>query len=188
MKLRRNDWISLIVAILLPQLAGGLGAVATASSVNGWYRELKKPAWNPPGWVFGPVWTLLYLMMGVASWLVWREGSRKSAETELKPASGTANDEPVPRLALPADPETRQALALYGGQLGLNTIWSLVFFGLRSLGGALAEIGALWTLIAITAARFFRLKPAAGWLLVPYLVWSTFAALLNGTIWRLNRE
>jgi translocator protein len=184
MKLKRNDWISLAVAVLLPQLAGGLGAVATVSSVNTWYRKLKKPSWNPPSWLFGPVWTVLYLLMGVASWLIWRQGSQRSAESALAPVEGAAG----PRLTLPEEPETRQALAFYGGQLALNTIWSLIFFGLRSLGGALAEIGALWTLIAITAVRFFRLKPAAGWLLVPYLAWSTFAAVLNGAIWRLNRE
>ena len=88
---------------------------------------------------------------------------------------------------MPEEPETRQALTFYGAQLALNTLWSLIFFGLHSLGGALAEIGALWTLIAITLVRFFRVKPAAGWLLVPYLAWSTFATVLNATIWRLNR-
>jgi translocator protein len=187
MKLKRNDWISLAIALLLPQLAGGLGAVATASSVNSWYRTLKKPAWNPPSWLFGPVWTVLYLLMGFASWLIWREGSQRAGEAAVLVTS-PAPDGAGPDLALPADPETRQALALYGGQLALNTVWSLIFFGLRSLGGALAEIVALWTAIALTAARFYRLKPAAGWLLVPYLAWSTFAAVLNGTVWRLNRE
>ena len=187
MKLKRNDWISLAIALLLPQLAGGLGAVATASSVNSWYRTLKKPSWNPPGWVFGPVWTVLYLLMGFASWLIWREGSQRTAEATTA-ANQPGDNAAGPKLAVPEEPETRQALAFYGGQLALNTVWSLLFFGLRSLGGALAEIVALWTAIAFTVARFYRLKPVAGWLLVPYLAWSTFAAVLNGTVWRLNRE
>ena len=187
MKLKRNDWISLAIALLLPQLAGGLGAVATVSSVNSWYRTLKKPTWNPPSWLFGPVWTILYLLMGFASWLIWREGSQKAA------GATAAADQPVedaagPELAIPKDPDTRQALAFYGGQLALNTVWSLIFFGLRSLGGALVEIVALWTLIVLTVKSFYRLKPAAAWLLVPYLAWSTFAAVLNGMVWRLNRE
>jgi benzodiazapine receptor len=187
MKLKRNDWISLAMAVLLPQLAGGLGALATASSVNTWYRGLKKPAWNPPGWLFGPVWTVLYLLMGFASWLIWRQGTERATELVTGTAE-SANNGTGPRLALPQEPETRQALALYAGQLALNTLWSLIFFGVRSLGGALAEIGTLWALIVLTAVRFFRLKPAAGWLLIPYLAWSTFAAVLNGAIWRLNRE
>ena len=149
MKLKRNDWISLAIALLLPQLAGGLGAAATASSVNTWYRTLKKPAWNPPGWIFGPVWTILYLMMGFASWLIWREGSQRAAAAPDRPVEDTAGA----KLAIPEEPEIRQALAFYGGQLALNTLWSLLFFGLRSLGGALAEIVALWTAIALTAAR-----------------------------------
>src|SRR5450756_2339261 len=124
MKLKRNDWISLAIAVLVPQLAGGLGALATASSVNTWYRKLKKPSWNPPSRLFGPVWTVLYLLMGVASWLIWRQGSQRSAESALA-AADAAEGAAGPRLALPEESETRQALALYCGQLALNTIWSL---------------------------------------------------------------
>jgi translocator protein len=172
-KLERRDWISLALALLIPQLAGGLGAVATASSVPTWYRTIRKPSWNPPSWVFGPVWTMLYLLMGFASWLVWRR-SREERRT----------DSP---LAPPEDPEEREALVLYGAQLAFNSLWSVIFFGLRSIGGALAEIVLLWGLILATVLRFYRLRPAAGLLLLPYLAWSSFATVLNAAIWRLNR-
>jgi translocator protein len=173
MKLRRDDWISLAIAVVLPQLAGGLGAIPTASSIPTWYKTLNKPSWNPPGWLFGPVWTLLYLLMGVASWLVWHRSRQE------KPAEAV--------LALPQETEEKTALALYGAQLALNSLWSIIFFGFHNIGGALAEIAALWALIVATTARFYRLRPAAGLLLLPYLAWTTFAAALNATIWRLNR-
>jgi translocator protein len=171
--MKRRDWISLGVAVAIPQVAGGLGAIATVSSVPTWYQTIKKPSWNPPGRVFGPVWTILYLLMGVASWLIWRRSR------EEQPAEGA--------LGLPAKPEARSALGFYGAQLVLNTLWSIIFFGLRDIGGALAEISVLWALILATTVRFYRLRPAAGLLLIPYLAWSTFATVLNAAIWRLNR-
>ncbi len=161
MELKRDDIKSLAAAVVIPQAAGGIGAVATASSVKTWYQTIKKPAWNPPAWVFGPVWTSLYLMMGLASWLVWKE-PRKNGDKQA-------------------------ALAWYGAQLGLNTLWSLIFFGGRRIGLAALEIGLLWSAIAGAAVRFYRIRPLAGLLLVPYLLWTTFAAVLNATVWRLNR-
>jgi tryptophan-rich sensory protein len=140
---------------------GAVGGIATSSSVSTWYPTLAKPAWNPPNWLFGPVWTLLYILMGVAAWLVWRKGF----------------DAPgVPR-----------ALILFGVQLLFNLAWSIVFFGLRSIGWALVEIVAMWVLILVTLVAFYRLRPLAGWLLVPYQLWVTFATALNATIWWLNR-
>jgi translocator protein len=181
-KLKRNDWIGLAIALLLPQVAGGLGAIATASAIPTWYRTLNKPSWNPPGWLFGPVWTALYLMMGAASWLIWRKGRERRA---VQPAS--AADPAGAPLALPEDPHERSALGLYGAQLILNTLWSIIFFGMHSISGGLAEIAALWALIVATAVRFYQLRPAAGWLMAPYLAWVTFASVLNATLWRLNR-
>ncbi len=161
MDVKVEDVKSLLAAVAIPQVAGGIGGVATASSVKTWYRTIKKPAWNPPNWVFGPVWTTLYLLMGVASWLVWRERGRED--------------------------EKKTALAWYGAQLGLNTLWSLIFFGGRKIGLAGLEIGLLWTAILGTAVRFYRIRPLAGLLLVPYALWTTFAAVLNATVWRLNK-
>jgi tryptophan-rich sensory protein len=117
--------------------------------------------WNPPSWLFGPVWTLLYILMGVAVWLVWRTGFDA--------------------------PGVRGALILFGVQLLFNLAWSFVFFGMRRIGWALVEIAATWALILATLIAFYRLRPAAGWLLAPYQLWVTFATALNATIWWLNR-
>jgi len=169
-----RQWVALGVALAVPFVAAAIGGRATGKSVNTWYRTLRKPAWNPPGWVFGPVWTVLYTMMGIASWQVWRSGNGPTLEdnTLVEPAKKRV---------------VNGALALYGVHLGFNVFWSVLFFGQRNIKWALAEIFVLWALIAATLVRFYRIKPEAGLLLVPYLLWSTFAAVLNATIWRMNR-
>ena len=167
----KKKFLSIAVALVLPQLAGGLGAVATQSSVSTWYRQLRKPPWTPPSWIFAPVWTTLYLFMGLASWLVWQK------------------DQEQTRLIRPEQEERKRlALGVYGVQLALNTLWSLIFFGMRNLHWALLEIVVLWAAILETVRRFFRIRPLAGWLLVPYLLWSSFATALNASIWWLNRD
>jgi tryptophan-rich sensory protein len=150
-----------VISVSLPLLVGGLSGFATASGVQEWYPSLTKPPFNPPAWVFGPVWTLLYIMMGVAAYLVWQKGW----ENEI----------------------VRVALALYLGQLVLNGLWSILFFGMQSPGLAFAEILVLWLAIAATIVWFWRVSPAAGILLLPYEAWVSFAALLNGSLWLLNR-
>jgi len=139
--------------------AAAIGGMLTASSVADWYQTLRKPVWTPPDSVFGPVWLALYLMMGVASWLVWRRSDSSP---------------------------TRGALTLFGIQLGLNVAWSGCFFALRNPGLALAELFVLLVTIAATTATFRRISPLAAALMVPYLAWSTFAAVLNLSIWWLN--
>jgi len=128
-------------------------------STGGWYAALHKPSWNPPAWVFGPAWSLLYVLMAVAAWLVWREGGWK--------AQG-------------------RTLGLFLFQWVLNALWTPLFFGLHRPGLAFAEIVVLWLAIAATLASFWKVRMAAGVLLVPYLAWVSFAAVLNCTIWRLN--
>jgi translocator protein len=154
-----GKWLSLVVALVVPQLVGGLSALISGDSAR-WYEQLRTPAWSPPGWVFGPVWSLLYLSMGFASWLVYRA-----------PGAG----------------RRRLALALFVLQLLLNFLWSPIFFGLQRIGWALAEMVLLWAAVGATAAAFWRVRRAAGVLLLPYWAWVTFAALLNFAIWRLNR-
>lgn len=132
---------------------------ATFVSIDGWYAALQKPSWNPPAWVFGPAWTVLYIFMAVAAWLVWRQGGWK--------AQG-------------------RALGLFLVQWVLNALWTPLFFGLHRPGLAFAEIVILWLAIAATLAAFWRINKVAGALLVPYLAWVTFAAALNFAIWRLN--
>lgn len=151
---------ALFRSLLLPGIAATAGSVATASSVNTWYPELNKPGFNPPGWLFGPVWTTLYLLMGIADQIVSQKGD--SAEAQ-------------------------QARTIYRIQLLLNALWSILFFGRRSPGAALIEIVFLWAAIFMTVVAFARISQLAALLLVPYLIWTSFAAVLNASIWRLSR-
>ena len=155
-----RNWVALIGFIAAAFAAAAIGGAATASSVREWYPLLNKPSWNPPGWIFGPVWTVLYLMMSVAAWRIWR------------------------RRALPG---ARYALTLFFVQLALNALWSLLFFGLRRPDLALAEIVALWICLVLIQREFWRLDRTAGWLWLPYVCWVTFAAGLNTVIVALNR-
>ena len=150
---------ALIGFVVVCFVAAGLGAIATTPEIAGWYATLAKPSWQPPNWVFGPVWTTLYAMMAVAAWLVWRTREHRSV----------------------AGP-----LAVFAGQLVLNVAWSWVFFGLHQPGWAAVEIVVLWLAIVATIAMFWPRSRVAAGLLVPYLLWVTFAAVLNVTIWRLN--
>jgi benzodiazapine receptor len=152
--------VCLVGAIVACFVVAGVGGALTNTSLGDWYPALTKPAWTPPDWIFGPVWTLLYLMMAVAVWLVWR-------------ASGW--------------PRASGAIGLFAGQLALNLAWSGVFFGLRSPGWAALEIVFLWLAIAATAVAFRRHSRLAAALLLPYLAWTTFAGGLNWAIFWLNR-
>lgn len=157
LKLHKNQWLVLAGLILLCLITGTIGGMASAGAIEDWYRTIAKPSWTPPDWVFGPVWTVLYIMMAVAAWLVWKTGDRVAP-----------------------------ALILFGVQLALNLLWSLLFFGARSPGLALIEVVFLWTSVLLTMLAFFGRQSTAGWLFVPYLAWVSFAAVLNFAIWRLN--
>lgn len=161
MTLPRNavEWIALAVFVVGSLAAGFLGSVATMSNIPTWYATLVRPPLNPPNWLFAPVWTLLYILMGIAAFLVWQRRDHPAAKT---------------------------GLALFGVQLGLNVLWSWLFFALHSLGLALVGIAALWLAILGTIERFHRVDPLAAYLLVPYLAWTTFAAYLNAAYWYLN--
>ena len=154
--------LSLLAAILLPMSGGIAGSVSVAKSFSTWYQVIRKPSWTPPSWVFGPVWTTLYTLMGIASWLVWRKWSKENKGVS-KPA------------------------ALYGTQLVLNWIWTPIFFGLHAPGWALAEIVLMWSTILATMIQFFRTDKRAGAMLVPYQIWVSIATALNAAVWWLNR-
>jgi tryptophan-rich sensory protein len=139
---------------------GIVGALTTVTGEGSWYQGLEKPPFNPPGWVFGPVWTVLYALMGLAAFRVWREGTERR--------------------------DVRTALGLFVAQLVLNGVWTPVFFGAESIVGGAVVIVALLVLLALTVRAFFRISRAAGWLLVPYLLWVAFATALNLSIWVLN--
>lgn len=152
-----SEWVALGIAIVVCFGAAGIGSWATVDGLREWYPSLRKPTWNPPSWLFGPVWSALYLSMAVGVWLVWRSSGDHSA-----------------------------AIWLFAVQLVLNVAWSVVFFGRRNIRGAFAVIVAMWLAIAATLVAFASVDALAGALFVPYLAWVTFAGLLNGTIARLN--
>ncbi|HET8727361.1 MAG TPA: TspO/MBR family protein, partial [Alphaproteobacteria bacterium] len=152
-------WGVLLLLLAASAVAGTIGSAVTLPSIPDWYAGLAKPAWTPPDAVFGPVWTVLYLLMVVAAWLVWRSAGWRRA---------------------------RGALTLHAVQLGLNALWSVLFFGLHRTGFALVEILALWAVILATIIAFRRHSPAAAWLMAPYLLWVSYAVSLNAGVWWLN--
>lgn len=154
-----SDLLALTFLVGICLMVGALGAGVTATSVDTWYAGIAKPSFNPPNAVFGPVWTLLYILMAIAAWRVWR-----SADADM----------------------ARGPLTLFALQLALNLGWSVAFFGLRSIGLAILVILALDLAVLATALKFRRIDGLAAALLVPYLAWIAFATLLNAAIWRLN--
>jgi len=156
---RLHDTVGLIGFVAVCFAAAGVGSWLTTLGLDDWYEGINKPTFTPPGWIFGPVWSALYLMMAVAAWLVWRR-------ERFAGAGG--------------------ALGLFGLQLALNVAWSGLFFAMQSPGAALIEIVLLWLAILATLVAFARHSAAAAWLLTPYLAWVSFAAVLNFALWRLN--
>lgn len=154
-----NNTLRLIISILLPQVTGALGALVTISSVGSWYQTINKPSFTPPSWVFGPAWTTLYILMGIALFLIWKSNH----------------------------PLKKQALWLFGIQLFLNGIWSPAFFGLESPILGLVIIVPLWIMIVVCIKVFFQVNKTASYLMVPYLLWVSFATALNASIWYLNQ-
>lgn len=148
---------ALILSLALSLGTGGLSAWLTRNSMD-LYGSLRQPPLSPPGWLFPVVWTILFILMGVAAWMIWEEG----------------------------EPVRDTPLRLYAIQLFFNFVWPLIFFNARLYGLALVWIVLLWVLILFTALRFWQVRPAAGWLLAPYLLWVTFAAYLNAGVWWLN--
>lgn len=152
--------MKLFLSILIPLLVGGISGFFTSSGVQGWYAVANKPWFNPPNWIFAPVWTALYILMGGAAFLIWRAA---------------------------ADHTVKQtALILFVVQLTLNFFWSLIFFKLQQPGWALVEIAAMWLAILFTILWFGKISSAAAWLMVPYISWVSFASVLNYAIWKLN--
>jgi tryptophan-rich sensory protein len=153
--------LRILLAIVICELAGVIGSMFTAPAIPGWYAGLAKPSFNPPNWVFGPVWTALYAMMGLAAYLVYEKGWNR--------------------------PEVRKALTVFGVQLVLNALWSVVFFGGRQLLGGVVVIVLLWLMILLTIRLFSRTSRPAAYLLVPYMLWVSFATVLNVSLYLLNR-
>jgi tryptophan-rich sensory protein len=153
-----NKYLKLFISLLLPQIAGGLGAFFTLSSVQSWYLTLNKPSWNPPSWLFGPVWTTLYVLMGIACFLIWKS----------------------------EHPRKKQVLTLYFLQLFLNSLWSPAFFGAQNPMLGILVIVPMWASILACILLFRKINTWAAVLMIPYLIWVSFATVLNATIWYLN--
>jgi len=154
------DIIKLMISIAICLIAGALGSFFTTPEISTWYATLIKPYIAPPNWVFFPVWTALFIMMGISLFLVWQKGLQ--------------------------DQQVKTALSIFAVQLFLNVLWSAAFFGLRSPIAGLVEISILWIFILVMILKFMRISRVAGLLLIPYIIWVTFAAIINFLIWRLN--
>jgi benzodiazapine receptor len=155
-----RDIVKLVVSLVACQCAGAIGSIATTPAIPTWYATLQKPSFSPPNWLFAPAWITLYLLMGVAAFLIWRKGFKQKG--------------------------VRAALVIFLVQLVLNALWSVVFFGLQSPLWGVVVIIALWIAILITIIKFFKLSTAAGSLMLPYILWVSFAAVLNIALFMLN--
>lgn len=152
-----KNTVALVISIALVAAVAAFGG---RFGPGAWYAQLAKPPWTPPNWLFGPAWTVLYILMAIAAWLIWKADDFRSV---------------------------RVPLLFYAVQLVLNALWSLAFFGLHRIGLALADIVALWGAILVTVLLFWRVRVPAAVLLIPYLGWVAFAGFLNYSLWRLNR-
>lgn len=159
-RIRSFEIHKLIISVFVCQLVGFFGSIFTTPAIPGWYAALNKPTFTPPNWLFSPVWITLYGLMGISAYLVWNKGW--------------------------SNRKVRTALILFLVQLILNALWSVMFFGLRSPLAGMIEIVLLWLAILFTLLSFIRVSTIAGILLVPYILWVSFAAVLNFSIWRLN--
>lgn len=155
-----NDRLKFFLSIIITLGIGFSGSFFTITGTGSWYQQITKPSWNPPNWIFGPVWTTLYVLMGIALYLVWKAERREKTK--------------------------KIALLLFSTQLVFNFFWSLIFFGQHQIGWAFVEIIALFILILLTILSFAKINKTAAWLMVPYISWVSFAAILNYTIWQLN--
>jgi len=162
-----NNFFKLIIAIAVSEMAGIIRFIFTISAIPTWYAGLAKPALNPPAWVFGPAWTTLYALMGVSLFLVWKQHSHILENVRM--------------LRM-----WKIGIAAFFVQLSLNAVWSIIFFGLHSPGWALADIALLWLAIVWTIAVFYKISKPAAYLLLPYILWVSFASYLNYSIWMLN--
>lgn len=157
----RIKWKPLILSIAICEGAGIVGSLFTFSAIPTWYATLMKPSFSPPAWVFGPVWTTLYFLMGISLYRIWMKGVKK--------------------------PIVREALFWFFVQLGLNAIWSIIFFGQKNIASAFFDIALLWIAIVITIKKFYRIDRQAAYLLVPYLLWVSIASYLNYSLLVLNK-
>lgn len=159
-KIRKKDFIGAAVFVVVCEAAGIIGAIFTTPNIKTWFANINKPEIAPPNWLFAPVWTVLFALMGIAAWLVWKKVN----------SSGKA----------------QEALTIFFIQLFLNVMWSIIFFGNQNIGGALSEIVVLWLAIFLTIFKFKSISKTAAYLMLPYILWVSFAGYLNFLLYKLN--
>jgi tryptophan-rich sensory protein len=159
--MKANQIIKLVASLLLPLAIGGIAGIFTTEAIPEWYASLNQPSFNPPNWIFGPVWTTLYVILGISLFMIWKMESSK---------------------------KRNQAILIFMAQLLLNFGWSFCFFYFKMIGLALIEIVVLWSIIVLMLTRFYKLKPLAAYLNIPYLLWVTFATVLNAAYFFLNKS
>ena len=152
---------TLLAWIIICLAVGFIGSIFTIPSIPTWFAGLNKPPFSPPNWIFSPVWTTLFILMGISAWLIWEKGI--------------------------SNKEVRSAIMIFAAQLVLNMLWSILFFGLKSPLSAFLEIIVLWLFILATILSFYKISKPAAWLLIPYILWVSFASVLNLSIWLINR-
>jgi len=157
--MKMNKFLKILVAVSLPLLVGSIAGLATSPNIKSWYAYLQKPVFSPPNWIFGPMWSLLYILMGVGLYMIW-----ESEKSDLR----------------------RRALIVFFVQLAFNFAWSFIFFEFRLIGVAFIEILLVWISVAAMIYTFYPVNKKAALLQIPYILWVTFASLLNGAVWALN--
>ncbi len=178
-----NNLVKFVVAVIVSEIAGVIGATVTIPAISEWYSTLARPAYAPPDWLFGPVWTGLYFLIGVSLYLVWKNNWKITVKLSNKTAKAW---NPWSEQLWSGDWQKANVIAVFTAQYILNIAWTWTFFGLRRPDAAFFVILALWVAILYTAVNFYRVSRPAAWLLTPYLLWVGFAAYLNLAIWLLN--
>jgi tryptophan-rich sensory protein len=177
-----NKAVKLLSSIIFCLLAGVIGSVFTTPAIQGWYVGVNKPSFNPPNWIFGPVWSLLFVLMGVSLYIVWIN----NFEVKNKIGNEEKSWNSLTDKFLSGEWQKLNIILIFAVQLILNILWSVIFFGLQNPGVAFFELIALWVAIIYTIVNFYRVSKLAGYLLIPYVLWVSFAGVLNFMIWILN--
>lgn len=178
-----NKLVKLVISVVICQLAGGVGSIFTVSEIATWYAVLNKPFFQPPNWLFGPVWTLLFLFMGISLYLVWEKNWQ--IKFDFGKLKGKAWNKYSEKFWM-GSWQKANLILIFCAQLVLNVLWSVIFFSMHNLGLAFFELVMLWFAILYLIFNFYRVSKISSYLLVPYILWVSFAGILNLAVWLIN--
>lgn len=181
--MKKNNLVKLFTSIIICELAGVVGAIFTTPEINGWYKGLNKPFFNPPSWIFGPAWTTIFILLGISLYLVWIKKWIPQNKVNFR---GKKLRNKLSQKLLSGSWQKANIIIIFWIQIFLNILWSVIFFGFHSPGVAFFELLMLWFAIIFLIINFYRVSKTAGWLLLPYILWVSFAGILNLFIWILN--